>query len=147
MANAFRIDKVLCLATCCWLYEIADSTNLLCKSVCRCSVFLFTNASFFWSFLHRHTHRPNVSFSSYVRFMAIAARRNVQPKNGNEESILFAFSALRCIEQQYRKRNNEIYVHCTTKWPLHSTIQWNVPSARTHATPIGVSLARFLFHM
>lgn len=50
MANAFRIDKVLCLATCCWLYEIADSTNLLCKSVCRCSVFLFTNASFFGHF-------------------------------------------------------------------------------------------------
>lgn len=130
-----------------------DCTKLRTARTCcanRCAgvpFFCSPMQVFFWSFLHRHTHRPNVSFSSYVRFMAIAARRNVQPKNGNEESILFAFSALRCIEQQYRKRNNEIYVHCTTKWPLHSTIKWNVPSARTHATPIGVSLARFLFHM
>lgn len=53
--------------------------------------FFVHQCKFFWSFSHRHTHRPNVSFSSYVRFMAIAARRNVQPKTATKKAFYLHF--------------------------------------------------------
>lgn len=89
-------------------YKIANSTNLLCKSVCRCSVFLLPSMCvqtvqctlFLWLFDTRiASHRMYVSFVFvyFIRFMAIVVRRNEYTQNAfNEESIfLFAFSALR----------------------------------------------------